>query len=155
MQHEFERDPRPDGILLIAAYYLLLGAGFIIFALLLTTTALPATFDYASVNNYGNSGYAVLLILILLFLLIGAGMIVAVHNLWVETPSARAGIVLISAMLTASAGLSIPVLLLVLEAGMALYPPLASAIAITLASGFSLHYLTRAHIRQYFTRKFH
>jgi uncharacterized membrane protein YidH (DUF202 family) len=100
-----------DGILFVAGYYGLLGAGFALSSLVIAVTALPHAWGMANANGFFFGGMAALVIAILVGLALGGWMLASAYGLWRGKASARPGTLLLSAVMLGMTILSVPVLL--------------------------------------------
>jgi hypothetical protein len=146
----------PDGVLVIAGYYALLGLGFVLFSLVTAVTAIPHTWRMAHADLYTFEGLVTPVILmmvglVLFGLALGGWILACAFGLWRGRRSARRGTVLLSALMVGMCALAVPVLLFSYGWRDAILDMLLTVIGfIVLASGFSAFYLSRPAVRQAF-----
>ncbi len=141
---------RPDGILLVMAYLLTLGVGFLIGGLFLLVAALPQSLELARGDSLFVSGVVVLLLLAIACLLAGGWMVVVARRLWQARPNSRAAAAVASAVLAMMALLSIPTFFMAYDGGPFLLASVAGAALVAALSAACYWYLTRPHVKGYF-----
>ncbi len=150
------RTETPDGVLVIAGYYALLGLGFVLFSLVTAVTAIPHTWRMAHADLYTFEGLVTPVILmmvglVLFGLALGGWILACAFGLWRGRRSARRGTVLLSALMVGMCALAVPVLLFSYGWRDAIFDMLLTVIGfIVLASGLSAFYLSRPAVRQAF-----
>lgn len=141
---------RPDGILLVIAYLLTLGAGFLIFGLILLVAALPQSLELARGDSLFLGGVAVLLLLAIACLLAGGWILVVARRLWRARPNSRSAAAVTAAVLAIMALLSIPTFFIAYGGGPFLLASVAGAVLVAALNAACYWYLTRPHVKGYF-----
>jgi hypothetical protein len=142
---------RPDGVLMIAGYYLLLGLGFVFGGIVLLTAAVPSALQMASRDSIFLTGVLVLVILAGSSLALGSWTIQCARGLWNGLPGARRGAVVLSSLMVMMSLLSLPPLWFSYGSpDEDLIMLLLLALGLASTSGLSLWYLTRPAVRRAF-----
>ncbi len=141
---------RPDGILLVIAYLLTLGAGFLIGGLILLVNALPQSLQLARGGNLLLGGAAILLFLTAAGLLAGGWFLVVARRLWRARPNGRPAPAVTLAVLAMMALLSIPTFFMAYDGGSFLLATVGGAAVLAGISAACYWYLTRPHVKDYF-----
>jgi hypothetical protein len=141
---------RPDGTLLVIAYLLTLGAGFLLGGLTLLVTALPQSLQMAQGDSLFVGGAAVLLFLTIACLLFGGWLLVVARRLWSARPNSRPAAAVTLAVLAMMALLSIPTFFIAYDGGSFLLASVAGAALLAALSAACYWYLTRPHVKSYF-----
>jgi hypothetical protein len=141
---------RPDGILLVIAYLLTLGAGFLIFGLISLVSALPQSLELARGDSLFVSGAVVLLLLTIACLLAGSWILVVARRLWRARPNSRPAAAVTTAVLAIMALLSIPTFFIAYSGGPFLLASAAGATMVVVLNAACYWYLTRPHVKGYF-----
>jgi hypothetical protein len=145
------RVDRPDGILLVIAFFLTLAGGFLAGGLVLLVAALPAELQMARGDSLFWPGVAVLLLLVVGFALAAGWLALASYRLWRGRPNSRAAAAVSAAVLAIASLLAIPAFFMAYSGGDSLLTTtVAGSLLLAAAGAATFWYLTRAHVRAYF-----
>jgi hypothetical protein len=142
---------RPDGVLLVIAFYVTLAVGFVIGGLVVLVAALPAELQMARGDSLFFPGVAVLLVMAVGLVLAGGWLVLVSLRLWRSRPNSRAAEAVSAAALTIASLLAIPAFFMAYSRGeQLLTTTVVTALVFAGAGGATFWYLTRPHVRAYF-----
>jgi hypothetical protein len=145
------RADRPDGILLVIAFFLTLAGGFLAGGLVLLVAALPAELQMARGDSLFLPGVTVLLLLVLGFVLAAGWLALTSYHLWRGRPNSRAAAAVSAAVLAIASLLAVPAFFIAYSSGESLLATtVAGSLLLAAAGGATFWYLTRAHVRAHF-----
>jgi hypothetical protein len=142
---------RPDGVLLVIAFYVTLAVGFVFGGLVVLVAALPAELQMARSDGLFLPGVAVLLLLAVGLVLAGGWLALASYRLWRGQPNSRAAAAVSAAALSIASLLAIPAFFMAYRRGnQLLTTTVAGAAALAAAGAATFWYLGRPHVKAYF-----
>jgi hypothetical protein len=145
------RVDRPDGILLVIAFFLTLAGGFLAGGLVVLVAALPAELQMARGDSLFLPGVAVLLLLVLVLVAGGGWLALVSFRLWRGRPNSRAAAEVSAAALAIASLLAIPAFFMAYSRGEPLLTTtVAGAAALAAAGAATFWYLGRPHVKAYF-----
>lgn len=150
MQADKRAQERPDGILLVIAYFVLLGVGFVLGGITLLVTAVPQAWQMARSDSFFFGGLATLLLMTVALLLLGGWLLFTARNLWRARAGGRATAVVLAALLTLMCLLAIPSFFFAFGNDRTeLLAGIGMALLVGLGSAASLWYLLRPSVKGY------
>lgn len=144
---------RPDSLLLIAGYVMLLAVVSLLGAFTLLVTALPMAYSMALNSDIFWGGFFIQAALVVVCVLYGIWGLVCVRGLWRGSRSMRASSLLYVALVGSASFIALFVMPATLDAGsLELNITMGASASLLVASGLSAFWLGRPHIKAYFTR---
>jgi len=144
---------RPDSLLLVMSYCGLLGLAGLFGAFVLLTTSIPMAYQMAQGNSIFWGGFAIQALLALLCLAYGLWGLWCVRGLWQERPSVRQTTFVYLSLLGAICFMALFVMPTTLDVGsMELNITLGTSASLLVASGLGARWMTRPHIKAYFSK---
>lgn len=141
---------RPDGILLVIAYFVVLGVGLLLAGLFMLVAAVPQSLEMAQGDGFFFAGFAAIAIMTLALLVLGGLLLNVARNLWRAKPGARAQAVVLAAVIAVMALLSMPAFFFAYSGGTYLLAGLGTALVVGAGGAASLWYLARPHVKDFF-----
>jgi hypothetical protein len=142
---------RPDGVILVVAYFLTVGAGLLFAGGVLLFGGLPSVLDLARGDSLFLGGAAVIVLLALASLLAGGWLIYTGRRLWQARPASRAAAAFAAALLIIVSLLAVPSFFIAYDRGPFLFGTVAAALLNGLASAAAFWYLARPHVKQHYS----
>lgn len=139
---------RPDGVLLVIAYFAVLGIGFLLGGVMMLVTVVPGALAMARDDSFFLGGVGMVVVMTVAFLLFGGFILLVTRGLWQGRPGSRAKGVVLAALLSAMCVLSLPSFFFAFDSHPTqLWSMIGIAVAIGGASVLSLWYLMRPDVR--------
>ncbi len=143
---------RPDGLLFIIAYFALIAIIGEFGGVFVLLVPLPHAIEMAQGDSFFMGGVAAIIITAVFSFFLGSAALWCIRGLWLGKESGRAQTIAFALVLAFFALASIPVLIESLDSGFERDVPVGTAISMVIASGLTVWYLLRPHVKAYFGR---
>lgn len=151
MQAKEISSEKPDGVLLVIAYFVILGIGFVMGGVTLLVTAVPRSLEMVRGDSFFFGGFATLVMMTIACLVFGSWILLVTRSLWRVKPGGRATAVVLAALITVMSLLSIPSFFFAFGNDRTeLFAALGMALTVGAGSTAALWYLMRPQVKRFF-----